>query len=734
MTRLHVQRLFVLGLLVALPASAVQYEADIRIESELDLYELEQDGQIDEETLETLVELLRTGVDLNTASREELYVLPNLTYAEVDAIIDYRSQAGGIQEIEELVQAGAVTADQLLQIAPFLLVIEDPRKSVPVSGRIRVMSAYMIEDPVAPPALLQARLKAPHGFSAGVLAMSTRQRPGHLEYDPVADQLHAAQPGYGVQVPKFWVRYKNEPYDLLLGTYRIGFGQRLTLDNTTRLTPDGFYQDDAIFLDADPDRTCAPGSYDPDTGACPGNALTSYMTSDFQWRDGFRGIAATLKGLKLSESVSLSATGFASYHDRDVYQYHLVDRTRCDDPRNPGAECSSPPIYRRNPDGTISTQPFSFTTFPAVFQEFTAGFNSTLQVGSRGRIGVTGYGALPMWPLTGQGKRLDLQEFNKTPDNGAYGAVGIDVATGVGPLNLFLEVTRSFDSIEGRGGDWGALQRTVLAGKKEELELSLRYYGRDFDNPYSRGISEPDTVEGIRVRNEAGVRLRYLNRNLPGWQVRGFVDAWLWPGDGTVVGTAGRTNLAANARVDYVDFPLIQPSLWVNHTNKDLSDNFDATNCYDLTSGDGTDVEDACSGEATRVGARVRIAPMREFNVTFQYNHAFYDTVMYAAQRMQDARALVELTIRPIPQIRLRIRSRLLEDDLVEFTPEGPAYRNDRGEGSLWHTVDATWNTPGSWRFRIRYDNYWWTDARASTAARSPNPENRFRVEMEARF
>src|SRR5690606_30000499 len=141
---------------------------------------------------------------------------------------------------------------------------------------------------------------------------------------------------------------------------------------------------------------------------------------------------------------------------------------------------------------------------------------ATLQIGARGRIGITGYGAMPMWSLRDQGVLLDLQEFNKTPDNGPYGAVGIDVATGVGPLNLFLEVTRSFDSIEGRGGDWAALQRTVLSRKKEELELSLRYYGRDFDNPYSRGISQPDSVEGIRVRNEAGVRLRYLNRAIPG--------------------------------------------------------------------------------------------------------------------------------------------------------------------------------------------------------------------------
>jgi len=722
------------GILWALPASAVQYEADIHIESELDLYEMEQDGEISEETLETLLELLRVGVDLNRATREELYVLPNLTYAEVDAIIAYREQAGAISEVEELVVAGAITPDQLIQLAPFLLVIEDPRVSLPVSGRLRLMTAYMIEDPVAPPVLLQGRIKAPMGFSAGLLSMTTRQRPGSIQYDPTVGQLHATLPGYSVQLPKIWVRFKNGPYDLLLGSFRIGFGQRLTLDNTTRLTPDGFYQDDAIYLDGDPDRVCAPGTIDPDTGVCPGNNLTSYMTSDFSWRDGFRGIAGTLRDVQLADELSLSATAFASYQDRDVYQYHLVDRTRCDDPRNEGADCGSPPIFVSTPDRGVTTGRHTFTTFPDVFQEVAGGFNTTFKFGARGRLGVTGYGAIPVWPNSDQ-LRLDLQEFSKYPDNGPYGAIGVDGATGFGPVNLFIEATRSFDSIEGRGGDWAVLQRSVLARKKEELELSLRYYGRDFDNPYSRGISQPDMVEGIRVRNEAGARLRYYNRAIEGWQLRGSADFWVWPGDGTIAGTAGRTNLNLTGRVDYVDFPLLQPSIWFTHTNKDLRSNFDPGNCYDLAGADGTDEEDACSGEAYRVGVRLRFNPMRQFQFTVQYNHALYDTIYYDAQHMHDVRALAEAVIRPIPTVRIRVRTRWLEDDLLRYENGQPLeFRFDRGEGSLWSTVDATYNMPGSWRFRLRYDNYWWIDGRASTANRTPNPENRFRAEVEARF
>ncbi|MGC4116253.1 MAG: hypothetical protein QM765_17080 [Myxococcales bacterium] len=53
-------------------AFAVQYETDIDIDNESDLYDLASREEISPETLETLVELLNDGVDLNTASREEI--------------------------------------------------------------------------------------------------------------------------------------------------------------------------------------------------------------------------------------------------------------------------------------------------------------------------------------------------------------------------------------------------------------------------------------------------------------------------------------------------------------------------------------------------------------------------------------------------------------------------------------------------------------------------------------
>src|SRR5690606_15068671 len=83
---------FALTLSWAADARANQYEIFIDIETEEDLYDLRVADQIGDSTFQTLVELYQRGVNLNEASRSELYALPNLSYAEVDAILAYREE------------------------------------------------------------------------------------------------------------------------------------------------------------------------------------------------------------------------------------------------------------------------------------------------------------------------------------------------------------------------------------------------------------------------------------------------------------------------------------------------------------------------------------------------------------------------------------------------------------------------------------------------------------------
>src|SRR5688572_594624 len=128
--------------LFATDAAAIQYEAEIRISTEQDLRDLYERQEIDQDALETLVDLFREGVELNSASSEELYTLPNLTYAHVEAILLYRKQVGVIRDAAELVTVGAVPLELFEQISPFVYVA--PPQALPLAGSLRAVTAYTL--------------------------------------------------------------------------------------------------------------------------------------------------------------------------------------------------------------------------------------------------------------------------------------------------------------------------------------------------------------------------------------------------------------------------------------------------------------------------------------------------------------------------------------------------------------------------------------------------------------
>ena len=80
---------------LAAPAAANPYETFISIDSEEDLYDLQTTGQIEDDTLATLVELYQRGVDLNKATREELYELLGYKDFEKRDEQHFRAASGG---------------------------------------------------------------------------------------------------------------------------------------------------------------------------------------------------------------------------------------------------------------------------------------------------------------------------------------------------------------------------------------------------------------------------------------------------------------------------------------------------------------------------------------------------------------------------------------------------------------------------------------------------------------
>ncbi len=714
----------------AVPALGAIYENTVEVDDEEDLFELQQNGDISDATADTLLELLREGADLNSASRERLYDLPGLSYGDVDAILEYREAKGRIEDPTELVEAGAITAEQLLQIAPFIR-IDAARPTLPVSGKLRLQSRFTAGDTVPPPALLSARLKMPYDLSAGVMAFTSRRRTSRPEYDTFNDSLGISNFTYTPHLPRVFAMWSPGKAKLVVGTYTIGFAERLTLDTTRRIVPRGIYLTDDFRRPPDLTSTCritnADTTTDPSLACDASDGLNRYISPDYQWRETFRGVAGQIEDLKVGKEASLSLYGFASYQQRSIYQYEIYDRRSCADPNDDNNDdCKAPPVYINGGPGTLK-----YTSLNNLFDEVAGGGHVTFKPIQRLSLGITGWGALPIFSQSPM--ELDFQEWSRYPAGGAFGAIGADAHLAWRGFNFYAEASRTFDNRPwktGVPGGFGVEQRTTYSPKGHEFELSLRYYDTEFGTPFARPISSPDETDGLRARNELGARLRWLGRPNRDWEVRLRADFWVNPHDvesspGVISLPAGVPNLYALARVDFTGWRFFRPGVWVDVRNRNLLTDQRGTcssGTFVYTEGDPI----TCGGDLYRVAARFVVAPLKKYLVaTVQGYFTWRDDFRYQDRFRNDVQAFVELKSQPVDFLQLRLRSRYLNQDL-----EDPAYL----EENLWSFFEASWLFARGSRVSARYDLFVWLDQRSSTALRSPNPEHRFQLDFRYSF
>nr|WP_246357635.1 hypothetical protein [Pyxidicoccus fallax] len=677
------------GWCVALPGWAAPYEVEPEAAGELDLLALVEEGAISGETLAALLALRRAGVEPGLATRATLYGLPGLTYAQVDGLLRRRAREAG----------RGLTEEEARRLAPFLASREPGR----LYGDARWMMAFSASDALPPPMALQVRAGGLAGMRAGVLVSFARRRVGALERDARSRSLVVEAPGAALLLPKFYAQWTGERASVLAGTYRLGFGQRLTLDTTALPSPEGFLPDEGVRPPGGLERECLVGGE-----GCEEEARRSEVTPDFGWDEGFRGVVGTVRG-SVGHGWEGVLTGFGSYQLRSLPRSAVLDLSVCSRPRE---GCKAPDV--RVPLSGSRLEKLTARTLPGVFHEWAGGGNATLALSPRAHVGVTGWVARPVWNV--EGARLDFQPSARYPAGGGFGAVGLDAAWGHGALDLFFEGTRGFDSAPGGGGGFGALQRTVLSGERRELELALRYYGRDFANPYSGAPSGPDALEGLRVRNELGARLRYLQREERAWRLRGQVDAWTLPADGAVPGTAGTVHLRASARADWLVWPLFQPSLQVELRDSGLG--------AEVPCPEDAASEQDCSSGRYGLIARVRSELSDGVTVAAQYGHARVDEPEAGGPRY-DGQAVLDVRLRPGERLRLGGRLVWKDEDLSE---------RSRLRQELRASVDASWSAFDTVSARARYA--WVLDLKDASVARVPPdpPRHLFHLELETRF
>lgn len=718
----------VLALLEPATLRAADYGMFISVASEDDLLEMLNSGEIDSDTYDALVEILHDPVDLNEAGREVLYSLPNLTYADVDAILAYREEVQAIASLEDLIAARVLDPEKVRALRPFVVVRPPAPLLWDTHGRLKTATVWVAGDEAVPPILLRARVTTLRDVEAGLAGVVSRNRVANVQFDETRQVLVADPPATKFYLPKYFVQWDTDQYQILAGTYRIGFGERLTLDNTGLARPNGARPDDSVSPGYDLVMACRESAWDLPS-PCAGEARSAYETPDFRWTDRFRGLALALKSLPVGRDGWMEFHAFGSYQNHGIYQYELYDVTRCPDPtddENPA--CAAPPILRWRGDPLAPTTRFSYQTLPDMYAQWTAGGHVAYHHDWRTRVGITGYGAGVRW-LT-RGISLDFQEWSRTPYGGPFGAVGAHAAYGVGLWDFAAEIARSFDS-QPSGGGYAGLLRATLTLHDHEIEALARYYGLDYANPLARPPSEADEFDGLRARDEMGLRLQYSGR-IRDLSLRSSLDFWTWSTD-----LSGPLKLRLQARADYKVARWFRPGAYIEYQDRDLRHSGRGA-CYEVPYETLEGEPVPCSGERVQGGVILRFLPLRNLTLTAKYQHRFVDDnrrttdpttktryYVFGDRFRQDLVAWFTVAWRPADFLRLRARVRYLNED-----PSDDAYL----EESVWTYLEAAFRFRRSLAARLRYEVYAWLDDRASTRTRSPNPAHWLRADLEFRF
>jgi hypothetical protein len=187
----------------------------------------------------------------------------------------------------------------------------------------------------------------------------------------------------------------------------------------------------------------------------------------------------------------------------------------------------------------------------------------------------------------------------------------------------------------------------------------------------------------------------------------------------------GPAHLEALARVDYVGLPELQPSVWVEHRDKDLGRD-ERGLCFEGSGGTGPDGEPIpCAGERYRLAGRLRWAPSQALVLAVQYQHTLVDAREHSEGFRRDGRAVLDVLVRPASSLRLHGRASWRDEDLSE---------NTRLAQTLRTSLEVAWEALAVLGLRARYE--WVLDLKAPEGARTPPlpPQHLFRLEMEGRF
>lgn len=702
------------ALSVAPSARAELYSVPIIVESEDDIFDLYDNGDILEHEMDVLMELFQRGVDINRASRDELFELPGMTYPMADAVIRVRNELGRVEDLEQLYEREAITYDVLQQISAFVTFGRPPISlKAPVSGSLRLKVLETFDDEQLPASNARARLSALEGRLDVGWVGTLRERPGHLflsnegaEPYFIADEPRLRFEG----LEKAYVSYRTDVgasgrAQIIVGSFNAGFGERLTLDTTNRRRPYGLYVDDLIF-----DNVGGESNY----------------SADFRSHKGLRGASVGVQGIELGDTLRLDVTALGSWNPVDEYQYRYVpNRTYFSEEAAAGGETGC----------TSEGRCHAYQTFRDVYRHRLAGGNARMWLNGRSYVGLTGYVADNVF-LAGDDV-VDFAASSRQPIRRAFGTVGLEGGVGVGILDVFGEFART-DS----GGN-GALLRTLWDIDRVALEITGRYYDARFDNPFGRGEASAGQFLGMRSRDEAGGKVRAVIQPDRKWRIVTHADAWRHMAQ-------ERTDVDLYLRNELDPTRQVRWAVWTRMVDKDLglggrdqdyerspSVNYDAI--YDEVDPDEAAIElrsaatDLARGMRAEVGNQLTLKPSRFTTVAAYARVTWRDVSVYDEYFERGLSMWLRGAVKPVTWLDLSSRVRYFDDDL-DASPEdtsGDGFLDyQRGNQFIEVYGRVAISVPKKLRASLRYDIRSFTDVKV----RDRDPQHLIRGMIDAQF
>jgi hypothetical protein len=460
---------------VARPGHAAEYSVEVLVDDEDDVNQLYYDGEITEEERDRLLTLLLAKVDLNRATREELYELPGFTWQIADAVIERRALAGGIKNVDAIGDVEGMTPEILAQSRPFMTA-RSPTEERPyeIASETGGIGRFGSSDPAFYELL---RGRAWTHASAGIL-FTARPMLGDMYGAPAGGSLSAQGYATRPELTHFYGSWDGPRLAAVAGSYRIGYGLRLTLDNTRKLRPHGFFANEDFY------QSNESGRLSP--------------------IDGFVGAAVRARFLPVGRGW-FDVSAFGSWWNKDIYFSDLSYDRGSDQPFIVDSETG---------------EPIPYATLNDVVRERLAGGNLTYHLTRRISAGVTGY--YGDFKLNVDAPDVKIAVASRYPeDRPTFGAVGLNANAGVGRFDAAAEVALT---------DQGAPAVLAMAWFEPTPRLqvipSFRYYSPDYDNPYARGEADADEYLGSRARDELGGRLQAVFRPFHLLGLRGDVNLW----------------------------------------------------------------------------------------------------------------------------------------------------------------------------------------------------------------